>query len=57
MILTSDVLAVSKLCELEADLSNIPKDLFEIHHNSKGNAYYRNRLPIGFDSHIRIVAL
>lgn len=47
MILTSDVLAVSKLCELEVDLSKIPKELFEVHHNSKGKAYYRIDYQLG----------
>lgn len=33
--------AVSKLCELEADLSRIPKELFEKRRNSKGKEYYK----------------
>ena len=33
--------AVSKLCCFEADLSKIPKELFEKHQNSKGEEYYK----------------
>lgn len=33
--------AVSKLCELEADLSRIPRELFEKCRNSKGKEYYK----------------
>ena len=35
------ILAMSKLCELEADLSRIPKELFEKCRNSKGKEYYK----------------
>lgn len=33
--------AVTTLCELEADLSKIPKSPFEKKENSKGQKYYR----------------
>lgn len=32
---------MSPLCELETDLSKIPKALFEKHRNSKGKEYYK----------------
>lgn len=41
MILTPNVPAVSKLCDLETDLSRVPRELFEKHQNSNGKVYYK----------------
>ncbi|KAJ5179081.1 hypothetical protein N7492_002291 [Penicillium capsulatum] len=37
---------VSRLCELEADLSKIPKELFELRRNSKGVLYYKVKFVV-----------